>query len=338
MKYIKKLIGLSIFLLAIILTGCRLMGDYPYRIEPGEEYLYLDKYSLMVDEMVVYDISFPGEVYVSKDWDSLAVLFEEENDYRIMSDWVKEVLYISSLAQVYPQSEKQTMIEVTLSKGASKSNFNYVNLTVDDGVYFHKSINFMTQEGYLFYLVYDEFVVDDETVYVPKELGPAYEVAYIPDTFNIDYGRTTVNGVKVERRIENESYDYDYVYIIPYPAIKRGSNYNLFRTLASGFYSGVDIEEINNIMPKTGTDYHLCENTDADNKCFEYIDSWYRRITYVDIIDFEDFVSFYETYYDGELVDNELYFTFNEKEYVYKKVNNLEYKLIPVMTFEINSD
>lgn len=337
MKKLRQFSLLSMVLLLIgLLSACRLTGDYPYKINPANEYAFLESYELLVEDTVIYEIVFSNSFYVSYDYGAITVRFERENDYRELSTWTETLLEDTTLTQVYPVTNTIHQDKITLSKGATEQRFNNTELTIDDGIITEKSINFMTPEGYLFYLFYEQFTVDGNRIYHPKELGSSYELAYIPETFDIDLARYTYNGVKVERRFEGVIYNHSYIYIMPYPLIDRGYRHNYFRELAQQDYTGKNITTINEMMPAIHRDYRLCDETDEVTLCFEFIPSWYYRTVYIDTSQYDEIINFYETYYNGEVIDDTLYYTFNESTFVFTPVNDYQYKIEPMITFDNN--
>jgi hypothetical protein len=317
-----------------LLTGCRLSGDYPYRINPAYEYYYLEGYQFTVGEDVIYELTFPDTVYVSSGMYDMNYEFEVENDYRMLHDWLSSLLTNSDLTKVYETVVEDKKVSIRLSEGASKNDFNYTEFDIDQEITYIKHVNFMLESGYMFYVVYVEFDSEGETYYIPNSFGAAYEVVYIPETFDIVSGNSTYNGVALERRFASPEYNYNYVYILPFPLVITGGPDNEFIDYANGQYSGVNITAMNELTPSIGNDYRLCETTDETEKCFRYIEDWFDRIIYLEGTDFDDAALFYETYYNGYTEGDSITFSFNNIEYKITNITGNSYRLTPVMVFD----
>ena len=177
----KRILKITVVITTIfLLTGCRLSGDYPYRINPAYEYFYLDDYQFTVGEDVIYELIFPETVYVSKGMYDMNYAFEVENDYRKLHDWLTSLLTSSDLTKVYETVVEDKKVSISLSEGATKNSFNYTELDIDQEITYIKSVNFLLESGYMFYVTYLEFDSEGETYYIPSSFGAAYEVVYIP--------------------------------------------------------------------------------------------------------------------------------------------------------------
>jgi hypothetical protein len=332
MKKVCSFIVLGI--LVFLLTGCIFPEDRPFDQNPGNEYFYMDEYQFMVGDTVIYELSFPETIYLSQWFGEKEFVFEKENDYRVLNSWLKGLFQNSDLTEVYKTSVEDVYETLSLSEGATENDYNFVELEVDGDIAYINSVNFMLESGYLFYVNYLEFDVDGETFYVPEAFGAAYEIIYMPTSFDIVPGNATYNGVKLERRIVGAEFNYDYVFILPYPLVEAGYYDNTFSKLNSGSYSDFSIVNVNDLLPSTGNNYTLCALTNEEEKCLRYEELWFDFILFLEGNMFDEASVFYETYYNGVTTGDEIEFSFNGITYVIENISADKYKMIPIVEFD----